>query len=95
MEASNEQDKSDLFVKTHLLEINNQYWCLLELTDNGPGFPEDMLANIFDPYVTNKPKGTGLGLAIVKKIIEEHGGSIVAENAPEGGAKIVIRLPVA
>ncbi len=95
VEASNEQDKSDLFVKTHLLEINNQYWCLLELTDNGPGFPEDMLANIFDPYVTNKPKGTGLGLAIVKKIIEEHGGSIVAENAPEGGAKIVIRLPVA
>lgn len=95
IEASTEQDKSNLFVQTRLLETNNRYWCVLELTDNGPGFPEDMLANIFDPYVTNKPKGTGLGLAIVKKIIEEHGGSIVAENAPEGGAKIVIRLPVA
>ena len=94
VEASTEQDKSSLLVQTRLLEINNQYWCILELTDNGPGFPEDMLANIFDPYVTNKPKGTGLGLAIVKKIIEEHGGSIVAENAPEGGAKVVIRLPV-
>ena len=94
VEASAGQDKSSLLVQTRLLEINNQYWCILELTDNGPGFPEDMLANIFDPYVTNKPKGTGLGLAIVKKIIEEHGGSIVAENAPEGGAKVVIRLPV-
>ena len=67
----------------------------LELTDDGPGFPEDLLINIFDPYVTNKPKGTGLGLAIVKKIIEEHGGSILAENSSEGGAKIVIKLPVA
>jgi nitrogen fixation/metabolism regulation signal transduction histidine kinase len=53
-----------------------------------------MLSNIFDPYVTNKPKGTGLGLAIVKKIIEEHGGTIAAENVPDGGAKIIIRLPV-
>lgn len=95
VEASTGSDKSSLMVKTSLLEINNHYWSVLELTDNGPGFPEDMLANIFDPYVTNKPKGTGLGLAIVKKIIEEHGGSIAAENAPQGGAKIVIRLPVA
>ena len=94
MEAAAEQDKIKLKVKTRLLEVNNQYWSVLELTDNGPGFPEDMLLNIFDPYVTNKPKGTGLGLAIVKKIIEEHGGSITAENAPEGGAKITIRLPV-
>ncbi len=94
-EAVSEQDKSELFVETSLQEVNNQYWCLLELMDNGPGFPEDMLANIFDPYVTNKPKGTGLGLAIVKKIIEEHGGSIIAENVPDGGAKIIIRLPVA
>ncbi len=94
-EASLEQQKSRLRVVTSLVEVNNQPWCLLELTDNGPGFPKDMLANIFDPYVTNKPKGTGLGLAIVKKIIEEHGGSITAENAPSGGAKIVIRLPVA
>jgi nitrogen fixation/metabolism regulation signal transduction histidine kinase len=94
IEASSESDKINLFVQTRLLEINNQYWCILELTDNGPGFPEKMLANIFDPYVTNKPKGTGLGLAIVKKIIEEHGGSIIAENSSEGGAKIIIRLPV-
>ena len=95
VEAASEQDQIHLKVRTSLLEVNNQYWSILELTDDGPGFPEDLLINIFDPYVTNKPKGTGLGLAIVKKIIEEHGGSILAENSSEGGAKIVIKLPVA
>ncbi len=93
MEAAGDNEKIILQVKIHLEELNKQNWCILELTDNGPGFPEDMLANIFDPYVTNKPKGTGLGLAIVKKIIEEHGGSILAENAPQGGARVVIKLP--
>jgi nitrogen fixation/metabolism regulation signal transduction histidine kinase len=93
LEAASDQENSYLCVQTRLLEINNYYWSVLTLTDNGPGFPEDMLAHIFDPYVTNKPKGTGLGLAIVKKIIEEHGGSIVAENVAHG-ARIVIRLPV-
>ncbi|WP_198263628.1 sensor histidine kinase [sulfur-oxidizing endosymbiont of Gigantopelta aegis] len=94
VEASVEQEKRCFLVRTQLMESNSQQWCVLILTDNGPGFPEDMLANIFEPYVTNKPKGTGLGLAIVKKIIEEHGGTIVAENAAEGGAKVVIQLPV-
>ncbi len=93
LEAAGDKEKIILQVKTSLEELNKQNWSVLELTDNGPGFPDDMLANIFDPYVTNKPKGTGLGLAIVKKIIEEHGGSILAENAPQGGARIMIRLP--
>jgi nitrogen fixation/metabolism regulation signal transduction histidine kinase len=62
--------------------------------DNGPGFPEAMLGQLFEPYVTTKPKGTGLGLAIVKKIVEEHGGILWAENAEQGGACITLRLPV-
>ncbi len=66
----------------------------LRFSDNGPGIPEDLMGNLFEPYVTNKPKGTGLGLAIVKKIIEEHGGMIWAENPPDGGACFIIRLPV-
>jgi nitrogen fixation/metabolism regulation signal transduction histidine kinase len=94
LEACAEQNTTVLRIKTHLLEMNNQHWCILELCDNGPGFPEQMLENMFDPYVTNKPKGTGLGLAIVKKIIEEHGGMIQASNRIEGGARIMIRLPV-
>ena len=53
-----------------------------------------MFDQLFEPYVTTKPKGSGLGLAIVKKIVEEHGGIIFAENAENGGASIIIRLPV-
>ncbi len=101
LEAAAHQDKVILRVQTRLLEENSRHWCLLELIDNGPGFPEELLNNIFDPYVTNKPKGTGLGLAIVKKIIEEHGGVIVAENISNQsmlsagyGAKVVIKLPI-
>jgi len=64
------------------------------VADNGPGFKSNSLSQIFDPYVTTKPKGTGLGLAIVKKLVEEHAGIIGAENRSEGGAMIRVQLPV-
>ena len=67
---------------------------VISVVDNGPGFRKEMLGRLFDPYVTGKPRGTGLGLAIVKRIVEEHGGRIEAENRPEGGAKIMVLLPV-
>ena len=55
--------------------------------------PDELAANLFDPYVTNKPRGTGLGLAIVRKIIEEHHGVVTLRNKQDGGALAVIRLP--
>jgi nitrogen fixation/metabolism regulation signal transduction histidine kinase len=66
----------------------------LQIADNGPGFPAELLPRIFEPYVTTKARGTGLGLPIVKKIVEEHSGTIEISNAPEGGARIDIRLPL-
>jgi nitrogen fixation/metabolism regulation signal transduction histidine kinase len=66
----------------------------LRFQDDGPGFPEQLQGTVFEPYVTTKPKGTGLGLAIVRRIVEEHGGLIHLESPPEGGACIVIRLPI-
>jgi nitrogen fixation/metabolism regulation signal transduction histidine kinase len=66
----------------------------LLIADNGPGFPVELLPRIFEPYVTTKARGTGLGLPIVKKIVEEHQGSIEISNAPAGGARIDIRLPL-
>ncbi len=65
----------------------------IQVSDNGPGFPDDMMERIYEPYVTTKEKGTGLGLAIVKRIVEEHGGQIWAKNLRSGGASINIRLP--
>ena len=66
----------------------------IKVKDNGPGFKESSLTQVFDPYVTTKPKGTGLGLAIVKKLVEEHVGTIRAYNSQNGGAVISIRLPL-
>ena len=67
----------------------------LVISDNGGGFPEELMARIFEPYVTTKARGTGLGLAIVKKIVDEHQGSIAIENRPSSGATVSIFLPLA
>lgn len=50
--------------------------------DNGPGVPDDLLPNLFDPFVTTKPTGSGLGLALVAKIVGDHGGIIECESQP-------------
>jgi len=67
----------------------------LVVADNGTGIRQDMMARIFEPYVTTKAKGTGLGLAIVKKIIEEHGGSVAITNVLPNGVRVIIELPAA
>lgn len=65
----------------------------LTITDNGPGIPADVIEKIFNPFFTTKHTGTGLGLAIVHRIIESHGGTIRAENLPDGkGARFVMRI---
>ena len=66
----------------------------ISVLDEGIGIPEQILQNIFEPYVTSKAGGRGLGLAIVKKIVEEHNGAIKLENAPNKGALATITLPV-
>jgi nitrogen fixation/metabolism regulation signal transduction histidine kinase len=65
----------------------------LSVRDNGCGFPDEIRARVFEPYVTTKLKGTGLGLPIVKKIVEEHEGFIHIENIKPHGAQISIILP--
>jgi nitrogen fixation/metabolism regulation signal transduction histidine kinase len=72
----------------------NTHTVNLTVTDNGAGFPEHLMARLFEPYATTKAKGTGLGLAIVKKIVEEHQGKIQIENLKSGGATIRVALPV-
>ncbi len=67
---------------------------VVSVTDNGPGFQQELLARVFEPYVTSKTRGTGLGLAIVKKIAEEHGGNAEAHNRGARGAIVRVTLPL-
>lgn len=65
------------------------------VADSGPGFAKELLPRVFDPFVTTKVSGGGLGLAVCRRIVEGCGGRIVAENGPDGGALITVRLPSA
>ncbi|HJW93440.1 MAG TPA: ATP-binding protein [Thermoanaerobaculia bacterium] len=66
---------------------------VISIEDDGPGVPAELLPRIFDPYFSTKSTGTGLGLAIARKAIEEHGGSVRAENL-EPGFRVEIELPL-
>ena len=69
--------------------------------DSGPGIPAEHLAHVFDRFYkaeasragTSVPSGSGLGLSIVQAIVQRHGGTVRAANAPEGGAIFEISLP--
>lgn len=64
----------------------------IDISDTGPGIPENVMEHIFDPFFTTNPEGTGLGLAISKQIITAHKGSIEVESFP-GGTVFRISLP--
>jgi len=93
-EALENTDNGQIDVHVSVAEFDGVDVVQIKVEDNGSGFKEGSLDQVFDPYVTTKPKGTGLGLAIVKKLVEEHVGSIRAYNRSEGGAVISIRLPL-
>ena len=62
--------------------------------DFGPGFEPADLPKIFQPFFTRRRGGTGLGLSIVQRIVDEHGGTVGASNAADGGALITVRFPL-
>ena len=71
----------------------------IEIKDNGPGIPQSMINNIFDPYFTTKHKssihsGTGLGLFIAHQNMQDHGGTIDVKSNSEAGSMFTLTLPV-
>jgi signal transduction histidine kinase len=67
----------------------------VSVRDFGMGLPKDRPDKVFDHFFSTKQKGMGMGLTIVRSIVEAHGGTITAENAPDRGARMVVRLPAA
>jgi len=66
----------------------------ITVQDSGPGLAPDLLAQLFQPFVTRRKEGTGLGLWISRQIVERYGGELSAANAPDGGAAFTVRLKV-
>jgi len=88
------EGKGKLTLKTCKAQHGN--WIYIEISDTGPGIPEDVLPHIFDHFFTTKEegKGTGLGLSMAYSIIENHGGKITAKSKPGQGTTFIIEFPV-
>ncbi|NMO20233.1 GAF domain-containing protein [Pyxidicoccus fallax] len=66
----------------------------IDVADQGPGIPVELLHRVFEPFFTTKAQGTGLGLAVVKRILEEHRGEIAVDSIPGRGTTFTFRLPL-
>jgi PAS domain S-box-containing protein len=70
-------------------------WVQCAVKDSGAGLAQNDLAYIFEPFFTRRRGATGLGLAIAQRVVDDHGGTIIAANRSEGGAIMTVRLPAA
>ena len=95
LEADRRAESMALSISTSRVSESAMDYIETRIRDSGEGISEDIIATLFEPYVTTRRQGTGLGLAIVKKTVEEHGGQVLANNNADGpGACLTIRLPV-
>jgi signal transduction histidine kinase/CheY-like chemotaxis protein len=92
MGRADETAAGHIHIRTRRLEGDRLQ---LEVMDDGPGIPPEIVSRIFDPFFTTKPPGvgTGLGLSIVYGIVQEHGGEVTADNRKGHGATLVLELP--
>ena len=88
IEAMAATERRELSIRTHPADGMAE----VEIADTGPGLPDQVVAQLFQPFVTTKPQGMGLGLSISRSIIDAHGGRIWAEPNPGGG--VIFRFTV-
>ncbi|MBU8898542.1 PAS domain-containing protein [Corallococcus sp. M34] len=82
-----------VWVALESAEEAGRAWVRCTVHDGGPGFREEDLPHVFEPFFSKRRGGTGLGLAIVQRILEEHQGQIRLRNHPAGGAEVTLLLP--
>jgi two-component system, LuxR family, sensor kinase FixL len=90
MDAMKESDRRELVIQTAPHGADE---VMVEISDTGPGVPEEVVNQLFQPFVTTKPGGMGIGLSISKRIIEAHGGELTMRRNEQGGASFRFTLP--
>jgi signal transduction histidine kinase len=84
----------ELTVRISRKRLQTETWVVAEVADTGPGIPESIRANIFNPFFTTKPRGSGLGLAICRGIVDAHRGTIRAEERHDrSGTVVIVEFP--
>jgi len=89
-----EQNDRRVVIKKTIENEHGKHWAKISIRDTGPGIPAADLERIFIPFFTTKSHGHGVGLALAHRVITEHGGTLSATNAPDGGATLTVRLPL-
>ena len=86
--------EGEVTVRISRKRLQSDTWIIVEVADTGPGIPEAIRANIFNPFFTTKARGSGLGLAICRGIVDAHRGTIRAEERHDRrGTVIVVEFP--
>ena len=86
--------KSTVTIEAHRVSDGNHEWLECAIRDSGAGIQAEDMPKIFEPFFSKRRGGTGLGLAIAQRIMQEHGGKLIAGNNPEGGACMIAKFPI-
>lgn len=86
--------ESSVTIQARRIEDGSIEWVECAIRDSGAGILAEDLPKIFEPFFSKRRGGTGLGLAIAQRIMQEHGGKLIAGNNPEGGAFMLARFPI-
>jgi signal transduction histidine kinase len=84
----------EVVIEMSAYEEGGRGWARCAIKDSGCGFREEDMQHLFEPFFTRRRGGTGLGLSIVQRVVEEQQGRLVAKNRPEGGAAVIVDIPV-